>query len=1708
MKQLNLKWIALIVCVIFTFSVAAARQSTTMFHGNRIIQNSIVVVTEKSGLAKSTTNSMKTLASQIAAEVKPAIPQRGVEEWIVSGDLETALKHLNAIPGVKAFPNYVYEVEPTGKIIKSEDGVPADPYFAYQWALHNTGAAEDSLESLFGYSELESSVAGADIDMIRAWQAMEDKTIETVLVVVFDSGIDYNHPDLQGKIWTNPGEIPNNGIDDDDNGFVDDYYGYDAANNDPDPMDVDGHGTGVAGIIGATIDTIGMSGIAPNVKMVAVKASQAGHFYTIGILRGLYYVSVLQDQLIEAGSSTRIVAINHSWSGLHPLDEYTLREGEVTRDYALEQAEMGIAWLCSAGNDFINLDDQLFYRYPSTLQVPNMMTIGATDYMENIVKTWWGSSHGMASVDLGAPGLQVLSTAPGGDYQEFGGTSGATPHAVGVFAAAKGLYPDESYNDLFIRLMAGADRKTSYTGYWMTEGRLNALNSIQPASMGTAVRFNVNKLYLLCTPEDGEAIGNVGFVNGTSSPVSVSTVTLTYTDGATESRTLDISGKDLSVESNGAFGVAVNIPVAEIIAGDDGYSRSGTIEFAGVGSVPFEVRLKQYPSISVSPEFSELPPVAWGESVNSEFTISNSGDVDLEFVLSPSIHFYNRELELFLLLQDEAPVNLPIQSKPPQDFEKVVELNHQNLLEALKSSERPVFTVDAAESSDPYTVIWSDSLNNTAAVAQDWKIVDFGPGAVWELYDVDPSGIVDNVFLAGDFTNGYQNNTFTVAASPYFNFRSIIESTKKIPVFLQFDYATELEEDFDLFYISMWSESGKIGTIASTSRDLCSKTDSVQTAVIELTSWLRDLVLADSVTFSFYTITDESNSAGFGALFDNVSLWLGESPLVYEDASGNGVLDGIIPPEQDFTVSMKLNTAAFPEGEIDVISLIRNNDPLSYSAYSTLVVKTEYGHITVNPQYCFADNLYRGETVKSSFSITNDGLVDIKYLSLPIIQYQPPEPVVIMDNDVLLVRSQQKPKPEIDYRTRSATFQSRLSQSAKLPVLQSFDKKAESAIFKMENKVTAAEPFSWMETFDESLEFPSGWTTKDYTYGFGGNWKVDSLQTNSTTTTNVAVFGNLQTLKYYNESDCALFSPWISIPDDDTMRTMLEFDYSTILELYYDQFDIYVVWREPGDENEDNWWERPIATNDPDWSDWRGIPLLVTDSELHTFSVRLPLRVRGKELMLVFIINTDESVNSGYALFDNVMLYQEPRNFYITNLWGPLPKDETVNIDMAVKNTSILVPGDYSIYSIILYGYRYDSLYNDTFDRYGKICLGKNLTKFEILNHEPVLQADTLFAVSGEVIGLRKILKSIVLNDSDIDDSLRVVSLSDPVYGEFKDLLGLGSMMENMLGYAYVAPLLPETQEALQDQFRYWSTDLWSLVSAPVTVNILQKPQFIRAAQHVFPLNEDESLTIDMMRLAAGLSTDGIQLTWKSKPTVGLALVAGTSLITITPAADFFGTTSAELYLKKNTPIIDSTLVQFVVSSVNDLPMAAMSWSIHANQVSLTDESNDDRDKDGGIVAWHWNFGDNLTSEEQNPVHTYADSGYYQITLTVSDNAGAQASITETVHITTAVGLADGTPAIPEEFRMHQNFPNPFNPVTTINYDVPTESQVRIDLYDLSGRLVSTFVNRKQPAGYYSISWDATRYSSGVYFYRIQATDPANGGIGIFTAVKKCILIK
>ena len=176
---------------------------------------------------------------------------------------------------------------------------PNDPRFPELWGLHNTGQA--------------GGLTDADIDADRAWNG--ETGSPDILVGVIDSGIDYTHPDLTANIWINPGEIAGNGIDDDQNGVIDDVHGYNAIFNHGNPFDIDGHGTHVAGTIGAVGNNgIGVAGVNWNVKLVPMKFLQRGTGSTMDAIECIHYAIDLKQR----GFNLKV--LNNSWGG----DSYSI----------------------------------------------------------------------------------------------------------------------------------------------------------------------------------------------------------------------------------------------------------------------------------------------------------------------------------------------------------------------------------------------------------------------------------------------------------------------------------------------------------------------------------------------------------------------------------------------------------------------------------------------------------------------------------------------------------------------------------------------------------------------------------------------------------------------------------------------------------------------------------------------------------------------------------------------------------------------------------------------------------------------------------------------------------------------------------------------------------------------------------------------------------------------------------------------------------------------------------------------------------------------------------------------------------------------------------------------------------------------------------------------------------------------------------------
>jgi len=249
-----------------------------------------------------------------------------------------------------------------------------------------------------------------------------------------------------------------NGIDDDGNGFVDDYYGYDFVNNDGDPFDDNGHGTHVSGTIAAEGNNgIGITGVNWDAQIMGIKFLDAGGF-------GSYFDAI---QAVEYSTMMGVSVTNNSWRG------YGFSQG--LYDAIAAAGEQGQLFVAAAGNESNDNDNPDFRAYPASFDLDNIIAVAATDDNDQLA---WFSNFGTTSVDLGAPGVDILSTIPGNNYAFFSGTSMATPHVVGVAGLLLAEDPGLSAEEVKKLILETTDPLPSLEGKTVSGGRLNAFNAL------------------------------------------------------------------------------------------------------------------------------------------------------------------------------------------------------------------------------------------------------------------------------------------------------------------------------------------------------------------------------------------------------------------------------------------------------------------------------------------------------------------------------------------------------------------------------------------------------------------------------------------------------------------------------------------------------------------------------------------------------------------------------------------------------------------------------------------------------------------------------------------------------------------------------------------------------------------------------------------------------------------------------------------------------------------------------------------------------------------------------------------------------------------------------------------------------------------------------------------------------------------------------
>ena len=428
-----------------TSSALAAPPAVSKSH--QIAKN---VLEEVADLRMSPTTFLVKYGSDMTADrqyvLETALGIQSVRSFnIVPGlrQVTTNLEVGDAIAIAKLMPGVEY-AEPDWVVHKTASA--NDTYYYLQYALNNTG------QSVNG----SSGTADADMDCAEAWDS--ETGDGDLAIAVIDTGVQWDHPDLDANIWSNPGEIANNGADDDGNGYVDDIRGWDFYSGDNNPDDSDGHGTHVAGTIAAeTNNGQGVAGVMWQADIVPLRFLGPNGGYTSDAIAAVEYCT-----------ATGIRLSNNSWGG----------GGYSSSLYNAIVASQSIdhLFMAAAGNSGDNTDSTP--HYPSAYSAGNIVSVLATNNRDQLATfgagSGYNSNYGATTVDIGAPGVDIAATYPTSSYAYLSGTSMATPNVTGVVGLIMSENPSWSWGEVRDRLLDTARSVSGLSGRCVTGGVANA----------------------------------------------------------------------------------------------------------------------------------------------------------------------------------------------------------------------------------------------------------------------------------------------------------------------------------------------------------------------------------------------------------------------------------------------------------------------------------------------------------------------------------------------------------------------------------------------------------------------------------------------------------------------------------------------------------------------------------------------------------------------------------------------------------------------------------------------------------------------------------------------------------------------------------------------------------------------------------------------------------------------------------------------------------------------------------------------------------------------------------------------------------------------------------------------------------------------------------------------------------------------------------
>jgi subtilisin family serine protease len=408
------------------------------------------------------------LLRRTSARVDDRIPRFGAT-------LVSIAPSLDVVRAVKAYerdPSVAWAVP--NLLTHRDEVVPTDPLFSEQWGLRNEGQPHQIADPP---PPTVQGVSDADIDASDAWSTTTGSS-ETVIAII-DRGIEATHPDLQTSLWSNVDELAGNGLDDDGNGYVDDTYGWDFVENDTVPQDTEGHGTEVAGIIAAAMNNgVGGTGVCPECRLMILRAK-----FVFQELAAIAYAIDNDADIINASFTSGDVFLPPEWLAFQAADK------------------AGVLSVVAAGNEAGNNDMALpdlsntkladAPLFPASYDIPSIVSVAASNdrdqygyatgcaFQQQRTSRCLFTNLGRDSVDLAAPGVDIVTTSPPGSHVVVNGTSFSVPMVAGVAGLVKSVHPEYGVVQLRNAVLNAVDHPADLAGGWTaTSGRLNAATSL------------------------------------------------------------------------------------------------------------------------------------------------------------------------------------------------------------------------------------------------------------------------------------------------------------------------------------------------------------------------------------------------------------------------------------------------------------------------------------------------------------------------------------------------------------------------------------------------------------------------------------------------------------------------------------------------------------------------------------------------------------------------------------------------------------------------------------------------------------------------------------------------------------------------------------------------------------------------------------------------------------------------------------------------------------------------------------------------------------------------------------------------------------------------------------------------------------------------------------------------------------------------------